>query len=249
VNARPSVWERLEAVRRERGAGYFVLVDPDRLNPHEARRLGTAAAEAGVFLVGGSLLMSDQLDATVQALRETSSLPTILFPGASNQLSRCADAILFLSLLSGRNPDFLIGEQVRAAPMIRAYGLEAIPTAYLLVEGGGYTSVQFMSGTFPIPRDKTDIAVAHALAAEYLGMKTLYLEAGSGAKCSVPEAMIASVRSYIRLPIIVGGGISKPEMAASKVAAGADYIVTGNVLENEENLSLIREFADAIHTR
>jgi phosphoglycerol geranylgeranyltransferase len=251
VSGNTPVWQRLESVRRERGAGYLVLVDPDRLTKRDVEALGEVAVDAGVdaFLVGGSLLMSDRLDETIQALRETSSLPTILFPGASNQLSRFADGILFLSLLSGRNPDFLIGEHVRAAPIIRQYGLEVIPTAYLLVEGGGYTSVQFMSGTFPIPRDKADIAVAHALAAEYLGMKTLYLEAGSGAKWSVPEAMIKCVRSYIRLPIIVGGGVSKPEVAASKVRAGADYIVTGNVLECEGSRSLIREFADAIHTR
>lgn len=217
----------------------------------EVRRLGEVAADAGVdaFLVGGSLLMSDRLDETIQTLREASSLPTVLFPGASNQLSRFADAVLFLSLLSGRNPDFLIGEHVRAAPIMRQYGLEAIPTAYLLVDGGRYTSVQFMSGTFPIPRDKPDIVAAHALASEYLGMRTLYLEAGSGAECSIPEAMIACVRSYVRLPIIVGGGITKPEVAAEKARAGADFIVTGNALEGGDNYALVREFADAIHTR
>lgn len=227
-----------------------MLVDPDRLGPREVHKLGEVASEAGVdaFLVGGSLLMSDRLDETIRALRESSSLPTLLFPGASNQLSRFADGILFLSLLSGRNPDFLIGEHVRAAPLIREYKLEAIPTGYLLVEGGAYTSVQFMSGTLPIPRDKTDIAVAHALAAEYLGMKTLYLEAGSGAKWSVPEEMIHSVRSFISLPIIVGGGITTPDVAAAKRRAGADFVVTGNVLEGKGNLLLVREFADAIHS-
>lgn len=227
-----------------------MLVDPDRLNPREVKKLGEVASEAGVdaFLVGGSLLMSDRLDETIRVLRESSSRPTLLFPGASNQLSRFADGILFLSLLSGRNPDFLIGEHVRAAPLIREYKLEAIPTGYLLVEGGAYTSVQFMSGTLPIPRDKIDIAVAHALAAEYLGMKTLYLEAGSGAKWSVPEEMIQSVRSYISLPIIVGGGITTPEIAAAKIRAGADFIVTGNILEHKGDLALVREFAEAIHS-
>jgi phosphoglycerol geranylgeranyltransferase len=243
------VWQRLEAVRREKGAGYMVLIDPDSLSLEDVTALGEAAADADVdaFLVGGSLLMSDRLDETVRRLREVSCLPTLLFPGGSNQLSRYADGILFLSLLSGRNPDFLIGEHVRAAPMIRQYGLEPIPTAYLLIEGGAYTSVQFMSGTFPIPRDKCDIAIAHALAAEYLGIKTLYLEAGSGAKWPVPEEMIQGVRAYVNLPVIVGGGITHPEIAAEKVQAGADFIVTGNVLERDQSAALMRAFAEAVH--
>jgi len=243
------VADYLDAVRRDKGAGYLVLVDPDALNEAATKHLAESARDAGIdaFLVGGSLLISDRLDATVRTLRDVSGVPTILFPGAANQLSRHADAILFLSLLSGRNPDFLIGEQVRAAPIIRQYGLEPIPTAYLLIEGGTYTSVQFMSGTFPIPRTKVDIVVAHALAASYLGMRVVYLEGGSGANWPVPDEMIAAVREYVDLPIIVGGGITTPDAAHAKVAAGASFIVTGNVLESDERPDLMREFAEAIH--
>jgi phosphoglycerol geranylgeranyltransferase len=244
-----TVLDYLTAVVQERRAGYLVLVDPDGVDDDGVQRLAEAGAEAGVdaFLVGGSLLMRDGLDDTVKRLREASGVPTILFPGGSTQLSAHADAILFLSLLSGRNPEFLIGEQVRAAPIIREYELEPIPTAYLLIEGGVYTSVQFMSGTFPIPRDKPDIAMAHALTAQYLGMKLLYLEGGSGAKWAVPDEMIRCIRTYTDLPVIVGGGITKPEMAAAKVRAGAHFVVTGNVLEGDGSALLLQEFSSAVH--
>lgn len=243
------VLDHLGSVVDQRGAGYLVLVDPDRIDEATAGDLAEAAVEAGVdaFLVGGSLLMRDSLEATVKRLKQESGLPTILFPGGSTQLTPQADAILFLSLLSGRNPEFLIGEQVRAAPIIREYGLEAIPTAYLLIEGGVYTSVQFMSGTFPIPRDKPDIAMAHALTAQYLGMRLLYLEGGSGAKWAVPDEMIQCTRAYTELPVIVGGGITKPEMAAAKVRAGAHFVVTGNVLEGDGSALLLQEFSSAVH--
>ena len=249
MSERP-IWTYLTRVVEERGAGYLVLIDPDELTSPDVARLADTAQSAGVdaFLVGGSLLMSNRLDKTVQRLREISGLPTILFPGASNQLSRYADAILFLSLVSGRNPEYLIGEHVRAAPIVREYDLEPIPTAYLLIEGGTHTSVQFMSGTHPIPREKPDIAMAHALAAQYLGMRLLYLEGGSGARWAVPDELVQSVHEYVDLPIAVGGGITAPETAAAKVRAGASFVVTGNVLERDPDAGLIREFADAVHS-
>jgi phosphoglycerol geranylgeranyltransferase len=136
---------------------------------------------------------------------------------------------------------------VKAAPTIRRYGIEAIPTGYMLIEGGSCTSVQFMSATFPIPRDKLDIAVAHAIAAELLGMKMVYLECGSGALLPVPDEMVSAVKAETSIPLIVGGGIVDPSVAAAKVRAGADFIVTGNVLEKTNNTSLICEFAEAVH--
>jgi phosphoglycerol geranylgeranyltransferase len=191
--------------------------------------------------------MSDRLESAIQHIKELSDLPVIISPGASSHLSRYADAVLFLSLISGRNPDFLIGEHVKAAPVIRKYGIEAIPTAYMLIEGGSCTSVQFMSATLPIPRDKLDIAIAHAMAAELLGMKMAYLECGSGSRLSVPDEMISAVRAEINIPLIIGGGIVDPGVAAAKVRAGADFIVTGNVLEKADNTTLVYEFAEAIH--
>jgi phosphoglycerol geranylgeranyltransferase len=248
MNSR-SILNYLLNIRARSKAGYLVLIDPDRRTVAESVEFAQHAEEAGVdgLLVGGSLLVSDRMDATIKGIKEKISLPVIIFPGASHHLSRYADAILFLSLVSGRNSEFLIGEHVKAAPLIKCYGLEPIPTGYLLIDGGAQTSVGFMSGTAPIPRDKPGIAWIHALAAEYLGMKFIYLEAGSGAKWPVPDEMITSVRKQVSIPIIVGGGISQPEVAAAKVRAGADFIVTGNVLENNSDFKLISEFVNAIH--
>jgi phosphoglycerol geranylgeranyltransferase len=142
----------------------------------------------------------------------------------------------------------LIGEQVRAAPLIKHYGLEAIGTAYMIIESGNSTSVQFMSGSLPLPRTKNDLAVAHALAGQYLGMKLIYMDAGSGAQYAATDEMVSAVRKNVDLPIILGGGIKTPDVAMQKAKAGADFIVTGNVLEDNPDPKLIREFADAIHS-
>ncbi|MBM3213130.1 geranylgeranylglyceryl/heptaprenylglyceryl phosphate synthase [Candidatus Poribacteria bacterium] len=239
----------LNQIKNQKGAGYLVLIDPDKQNVKSAKDFAESASKAGLdaFLVGSSILMSDKLEPVIKGIKQISKLPVIISPGGASHISRYADAILFLSLISGRNPEFLIGEHVKAAPIIKRYGLEAISTGYILVDGGICTSVQFMSATIPIPRDKTDIAVAHAMAAELLGMKTIYLECGSGACFSAPEEMISAVKAAIKIPLIVGGGITKPEDAASKVKAGADFIVTGNALEKSGNPSLVYEFAQAIH--
>lgn len=244
-----TVTEYLLSVRAQKGAGYLVLIDPDKQSLQSTPDFVRMATSAGVdaFLVGSSLLMSDNLEPVIQCVKKSSDLPVIISPGASSHISRYADAVLFLSLISGRNPNFLIGEHVKAAPIIKRYGIEAIPTGYMLIEGGSCTSVQFISATLPIPRDKIDIAIAHAIAAELLGMKFVYLECGSGSLMSVPDEMISSVKTQINIPLIVGGGIVEPSTAAAKVRAGADFIVTGNVLEKAENIDLIYEFADAIH--
>jgi len=244
-----SVFEHLLNVKKKNGAGYLVLIDPDKQGIESISALASRSSEAGVdaFLVGSSLLISDGLEASIRCLKDLSDLPVIISPGASSHISRYADALLFLSLISGRNPDFLIGEHIKAAPIIKKYGLEAIPTGYMLIEGGSCTSVQFISATLPIPRDKLDIAIVHALAAELMGMKVIYLECGSGSPLSVPDEMISAVKAQINIPLIVGGGITDPDTAAAKVRAGADFIVTGNVLEKADNISLMCEFARAIH--
>ena len=210
-----------------------------------AQAAGRGGADA--ILIGGSLLLTSKFDTIVQSIREAADIPCIIFPGSTIQISRHADAILFLSLVSGRNPSYLIGEQVKAAPIIRQLQIESIPTGYMLIESGRVTSAEFMSNTRPIPRDKNDIAKATALAAEFLGMKLVYLEAGSGAEYAVTTEMISEVASYIDIPVIVGGGIRTPEQAAKCVAAGASFVVTGNVLEKKGGAQLIRSFAQAIH--
>ncbi|MFQ6091219.1 MAG: geranylgeranylglyceryl/heptaprenylglyceryl phosphate synthase [bacterium] len=245
-----SVHEYLMGVLKEKGAGYLPLLDPDRLDGKKLVQIAAHLEAAGVdaLMIGSSLLLSATIDGIIQDLKREISIPVIVFPGSLNQVSKYADAILFLSLISGRNPDRLIGDQVKAAPTIKKYGIEPIPTGYMLIESGHPTSAQFMSNTVPIPRNKPDIAMAHALAAEYLGMKMVYLEAGSGADESIPEQTIASVRSYVSIPLIVGGGIRTPDVAAKKVKAGASFVVTGNVLEKEDSLELVEEFCEAIHS-
>jgi len=243
--------ERLLQIKRDRGAGYLLLIDPDKIDPKKLPVLINEAGMAGVdaFLVGGSLMLTNEFERTLKTMKECTNAPVIIFPGSILQVSATADAILYLLLISGRNPDHLIGSQVISAPMIKRMGLEAISTGYMLIDGGNVTSAEFMSNTKPIPRDKSDIAVAHALAAELIGLKLLYLEAGSGARQSVPDEMIKKVTQLCALPVIAGGGICDPAEARKKVEAGASFVVTGTVIEQNAHGSLLKEFADAIHTR
>lgn len=238
----------LQKVIEKQDAGYFILIDPEVCHIEETAKLAHDIEDAGAdaILLGGSLLTHD-LHPIAASIKEETALPIILFPGDSMHLTPHADAILYTSLISGRNPNYLIGEQVKAAPWIQQYGLEPIPTGYMLIEGGNRTAVEFMSGTDPIPRHKPDIAVPHALAAQYLGMQMVYLEAGSGAELPVPNDMISSVKETIQIPLIVGGGIRNPDMAAEKVKAGADFVVTGNILEKTGSSDLMKQFADAVH--
>jgi phosphoglycerol geranylgeranyltransferase len=242
-------YDKLMELKKRRGAGFLVLIDPDKQPPGDAASFAKQCEDGGAdgFLVGGSLLFSNHFDELIRSVKETVSIPVILFPGNGQQLSRHADAVLFMSLISGRNPQTLIGEQVMAAPLVHSLGLEAIPMGYMLIESGNVTAAQFMSNTSPIPREKPEIAVAHALAAEYLGMKFVYLEAGSGAEHSVPEPMIRAVSQTVSIPLIVGGGIRNPDEAREKVKAGASFVVTGNILEKKNNAHLISDFAKAIH--
>ncbi len=238
----------LHEVLAKQNAGYLVLIDPEACEVDKCAKLAHEVERAGAdaILLGGSLLTID-LHPIAAALKDETSLPIILFPGDSMHLTPHADAILYMSLISGRNPNYLIGEQVKAAPWIQRYDLEPIPTGYILIEGGNRTAVEFMSGTVPIPRDKPNIAGPHALAAQYLGMQLVYLEAGSGAKFPIPNDMISTVKSQIEIPLVVGGGIRTPETATEKVNAGADFIVTGNILEKTGSFDLMKQFADAVH--
>ncbi|MBN1481868.1 geranylgeranylglyceryl/heptaprenylglyceryl phosphate synthase [candidate division KSB1 bacterium] len=245
------VYNQLLAIKEKKGAGYLVLIDPDKQDVDHAIRLAQTCEAAGVdaLLVGGSLLLANVFDETVKGIKKNCSLPVIIFPGSTKQISRHADAILFLSLISGRNPESLIGGQVVAAPIIKSIQLEPISTGYMFIESGTVTSALFMSDTRPIPREKPDIAAAHALAAQYIGMQCVYLEGGSGAKYSVPDDVVGAVASYVDLPIICGGGIRTPDEAREKVLSGASFIVTGTIIERDSNPALIKAFADAIHVK
>ncbi len=247
-----SVYQELLAIRQKRGAGFLMLVDPDKTAPDSLPTLIETATRSGVdaFLVGGSLLLTPDFDRYIKTFKQYSQeKPVIIFPGGVHQISAHADAILFLSLISGRNADHLVGTQVQASPIIHSLKLEPISTAYLLIESGQVTSAEFMSGTRPLPRHKPEIAVAHALTAQYFGFKLIYLEGGSGAKFSVPPSLIKAIASTIEIPIIVGGGIRTPEEAAEKVEAGASFVVTGTILEAQNDSAFIKEFASAIHQK
>ncbi len=244
-----SVYHYLLEVKRKQGAGYFVLLDPDKLPRSELIALAEKASDEGadLLLMGSSLLLNSGFDELIHEVKAKVRIPVVVFPGNTMQISRHADAILFLSLISGRNAHYLIGEQVRAAPILEHLGVEPISTGYMLIESGRQTSAEFMSNTRPIPRNKPDIAKATALAAEYLGMRFVYLEAGSGALYPVEPVMIREVADYVNIPLIVGGGIRTPEQARERVQAGASFIVTGNILEEKVSNSLVKEFAEAIH--
>jgi putative glycerol-1-phosphate prenyltransferase len=180
----------------------------------------------------------------VEAIHEHSNIPAILFPGSSLHIDPAADAILLLSLISGRNPDLLIGQHVVAAPLLRKSGLEVLPTGYMLIESGRQTTVSYISNTLPIPRDKPSIAACTAMAGELLGLRNIFLDAGSGAQYPVPVETIAAVRSVVDTPIIVGGGINSFEKAHNALEAGADVIVVGNGIE--QNSGLLPEIAACV---
>jgi phosphoglycerol geranylgeranyltransferase len=245
------VYQSLLDVRERRGGGFLLLIDPDRSSPTDYLGLAEAAADSGVdaILVGTSFMMGGRFAPAVKDIKNATTLPVIIFPGSYTQVTPHADAILFTSLISGRNPQYLIDEQVKGAPFIKACGLEAIPTGYMLVESGPLTSVQFISGSLPMPRNKPDIACAHALAAQYLGMKLAYLEAGSGAEKPVPVEMVRAVTSTVDIPLLVGGGLHTPEDCAARVEAGASFIVVGTRLESDRSLGCLRELTSASHPR
>ena len=242
------IYNYLLSVKEEKGAGFIVLIDPDKNSEDRLENKISLINESGAdaIFVGGSLILDNNCEDRVAKIKSISELPVIFFPGGISQLNKHYDAMLFMSILSGRNPHYLIGEQVIAAPIVKDLGIEVIPTGYLLVDGGNNSSVQFMSGSNPIPIEKPDILIAHALAAQYLGKKLVYLESGSGAKNSIPNNLLKAVTKYIDVPIIVGGGIKTPESANEKVLAGASFVVIGSILEGN-NTNIINEFADAIH--
>ncbi|MFC1513926.1 geranylgeranylglyceryl/heptaprenylglyceryl phosphate synthase [candidate division KSB1 bacterium] len=244
-----NVLKYLKNIIKNRGAAFCVLIDPDKSDPDKLREFmdnndnGTVDA----LFIGSSLMMNDSFDRSIMKIKELSKVPVIIFPGSSIQVSKFADAILFISLISGRNPHLLFGEHVLAAPVIKGKNIQTISTGYMLIESGSVSTTEYISDTKPIPRNKSEIAVAHSLAAQFMGFETLYLEAGSGAPKPVPDEMITAVKKQISIPLIVGGGIKSPDTAGQKVKAGSDIIVIGNFLENNWSRSLLQDFSNAIH--
>jgi phosphoglycerol geranylgeranyltransferase len=237
------------AERKRLGRKSFsVLIDPDKVDNTKIEQLVTLATDAKVdyFFVGGSLVISNHLDECIQQIKASCDIPVILFPGSPSQVSKYADALLYLSLISGRNPELLIGQHVVSAPFVKKSALEIMPTGYMVIDGGAPTTVSYISNASPIPSDKNEIAMCTAMAGEMLGMKLIYMDAGSGAKRPIPEDMIHKVATHIEAPLIVGGGIIEPEKAYINCKAGADVIVVGNAIEKDT--SLIKEMAAAVHS-
>jgi phosphoglycerol geranylgeranyltransferase len=225
-----TVYQKLLEIRKKKGCGFFVLLDPDRKSPKVLADYARKCVKAGVdgFLFGSSLMVANHFERTLIAVKKATRKPVIIFPGSSSMISAHADAILFLSLISGRNPNLLIDEHVKAAPAIKKIGLETIPTAYMLIESGVLTSVSYMSNTLPIPRDKPDIACAHA-------------------QKPVPPEMVYHVSRYIDVPVIVGGGIKDAVYAGEIAKAGASFVIVGNALENGPER--VGKFAEAVHLK
>ena len=221
-----------------------LLIDPDKYKSVKQLDLSPTSGIDYVF-VGGSLLSKGNLHRCVEELKKITTLPIVLFPGSVEQIDPAADAILFLSLISGRNPDNLIGKHVQAAPILKRTNLEVIPTGYMLIDGGKITTAAYISSTLPIPSDKPDIAACTALAGEMLGLKLIYMDTGSGALHHVPINMIKEVKKNLSIPLIVGGGIRTPEDAYNVVSAGADMLVIGTVAE--ESPETVSQIAKAVH--
>ena len=242
-----NIYNNITANTKTGKKSFALLIDPDKQDKNQLLSIIEKAKNSNIdyFFVGGSLLTNDSLDTCLDTIKENSSVPIILFPGNAMQVNEKADGILFLSLISGRNADMLIGKQVITAPILKHSSLEVLPTGYMLIDSGKPTTVSYMSNTNPIPANKDTVAACTAMAGEMLGLKFIFMDGGSGAKNPISEKMIKTVREAINVPLIIGGGISSGEKAIANCKAGADIIVVGNAIEKDENL--ISEIADAIH--
>lgn len=242
------ILDSLIANRKLNKKSIAILIDPDKVQDAASLepliRLATETC-VDYFFVGGSLVTTQNLNEVIKTIKENVTIPVILFPGSVQQIDDAADGILFLTLISGRNPDLLIGQQVIAAPILRKTNLEVISTGYMLVNSGKTTSVAYISNTTPIPEDKFSLAASTAIAGEMLGLKLIYLDAGSGAEREVSKKMISTVRKAVNVPLIVGGGINTPQKAQNALEAGADLIVIGNALEKDPEL--LTEISDTVY--
>ena len=234
-----SILKTLRDRHQEGKKSIAVLIDPDKVEESsQLMQLINLASENCVdyFFVGGSLVTTTNLAEVVKKIKDNVNIPVVLFPGNSMQIEPTADALLFLSLISGRNPELLIGQHVISAPIIRNTKLEVIPTGYMLINSGRITSVAYISNTTPIPDDKYSLAACTAMAGEMLGLQCIYMDAGSGAEKEISVKMIATVRKSINVPLIIGGGINTSQKAFNALEAGADMIVIGNALEKKPEL-------------
>jgi putative glycerol-1-phosphate prenyltransferase len=214
-----------------------ILIDPDKFDDVIFQRLEALNAfeKADFIFVGGSLIQGVNLGETIETIKKICTKPVVIFPGSNMHIDSHADGILLLSLISGRNPDFLIGQHIVAAPILKKSKLETLATGYMLIEGGKPTTASYMSNTTPIPHDKPEVAVCTAMAGEMLGLKLIYADTGSGANKSVSNKMIYMLKKMVNLPLIIGGGIKNASQAQEMWEAGADILVIGNAIEENPN--------------
>ncbi len=235
--------------KRESGIKSFVvLIDPDKIEDNASCiKIINMSVENKVdfFFVGGSLITGNNFSQVIYLIKQQCNIPVILFPGSNMYIEGSADALLFLSLISGRNPELLIGQHVVAAPVLKRSKLQVLPTGYMLIGSGNQTTVSYMSNTMPIPADKPSVAACTAIAGEMLGLRLIYLDAGSGAQFPVSAKLISMVRKSVDVPLIVGGGINNRHKAAQALDAGADILVIGNGIE--QNPELLTEIAELIY--
>lgn len=239
------IYRELCQLKKNGKSGFAVLVDPDKVAPSDMEYLAQLCNDAGVdyLLMGGSLVVAQHIERCIQRFKSETDIPVILFPGSPSQVSPAADALLYLSLISGRNPDLLIGQHVVSAPAVKSSGLEVISTGYMVIDGGTQTAVSYMSHSAPIPANQTEIALCTAWAGEMQGKHLLYMDAGSGAKIPVSEEMIHKISSNTSIPLFVGGGIHTPDKVYMNCKAGATVVVVGNAIERDP--MLIKELAEA----
>ncbi|SDL72512.1 geranylgeranylglyceryl/heptaprenylglyceryl phosphate synthase [Siphonobacter aquaeclarae] len=232
------ILKQFETLREQGRKAFAVLIDPDDVRLDEFPLLLQRAEKEQVdyFFIGGSLITQFHMGDIIALIRQHTRIPVVLFLGSNMHVHPAADAVLFLSLISGRNPEYLIGQQVVAAPMLKKSGLEVLPTGYLLIDAGRQTTASYISNTTPIPNDKPAVAACTAMAGEMLGLRLTYLDAGSGALKAITPEMIAAVRQSVETPIIVGGGIDSAQKARTALEAGADVVVVGNGIERNPDL-------------
>jgi len=246
ANNMKNIYQHILQSKKDGKKLFSILIDPDKQNGEQLKIIIQKANSSQVdfFFVGGSLLTNDSFDFCISTIKKNSNIPLVLFPGNSMQVNNKADGILFLSLISGRNAEMIIGRQVITAPILKQSGLEIISTGYMLIDSGKATTASYMSNTTPIPHDKNDVAVCTAMAGEMLGLKLIFMDGGSGAVDPISVEMISTVSEKTEVPLIIGGGINSAKKAIENLKAGADIIVVGNAIEKNKNL--ISEISEEI---
>ena len=230
-----TIYNKLVGSKNESNKRLIALLDPDKKNNDNLKKQidYINCNNFCAILVGGSLIMDSKYSSRIETIKRNTNLPLISFPSSAFQINNNFDAIFFISLISGRNPQYLIGEQVSSAPIIHDFKIETIPVGYILLDGGSRTSVEIISNTKPLPMNKIDIVIAHALASQYLGHKFLYLECGSNSQTSIDLNLLSEVKGCVDIPIIVGGGVKNESDILAIYEAGADFVVVGSMIENK----------------